>query len=240
MDGEIFGHHRPGLEKVFFDIFKAENIDSLKMSDLLSKYERSRTHSPVDSTWATAEKDLIAGEPYHRWCGNDNPIQKMQWQLTDLAIAVTHRQSVDSKERGLLDRALHSDQYWWASARPWWSLEMIERGAYEFKSIVSGSSAARAEEKSEAEELYKSIVFTGFEWQRKGIVDRLSREEDEEVREFLAEKENTVLTKSEYAEMIRNWKIEMGEAADNGEYYRAGMLKDRIRELSEEMEKAKD
>ena len=40
--------------------------------------------------------------------------------------------------------------------------------------------------------------------------------------------------------MIRNWKIEMGEAADNGEYYRAGMLKDRVRELSEEMEKAKD
>ena len=117
---------------------------------------------------------------------------------------------------------------------------MIERGAYELKSIIIGSSAAQAKEKDEAEELYKNILFTGFEWQRTGIVDRLSKEEDEEVREFLEENEKETLSKSEYAVMIENWKVQMDEAAKNGEYYRAAMLKDRVRELSEEMEKAKE
>lgn len=30
--------------------------------------------------------------------------------------------------RELLDRALHSDQFWWASKRPMWDINLIHRG----------------------------------------------------------------------------------------------------------------
>ena len=30
--------------------------------------------------------------------------------------------------RGLLDRALHSDQFWWGSRRPMWDINMIHLG----------------------------------------------------------------------------------------------------------------
>ena len=87
-----------------------------------------------------------------------------------------------------MDAALHSDQYWWASARPWWSLEMIERGAKELKDVILIAPASSVKDKKTAQDLYAKIIFTGFEWQRSGLVDEIARLEDEEVRERLEEK----------------------------------------------------
>ncbi|TSC63697.1 MAG: Uncharacterized protein G01um101493_361, partial [Microgenomates group bacterium Gr01-1014_93] len=131
MDGETFGHHRPGMEKFLFDLLSDERIDTVMLSDLPGDFPNLETVDPRPSTWAVTEQDMERGEPYARWKRSDNPIQLKQWQLTELAISVAHRTPDNVDIRAALDRALHSDQYWWASARPWWSLEMIERGAFE-------------------------------------------------------------------------------------------------------------
>ena len=194
---------------------------------------------PKESTWAVTKNDIKNNTPFSRWNKSDNPIQQNQWELTNIAIAAGNRAPVDDKVRGLLDAALHSDQYWWASARPWWSLEMMERGAYELKQVVLEAPASTVQEKNRAEELYRNIVYTALEWQRSGLVDAISRQEDEEVRERLEEKEQLFITKDEYRQMIATLEQQMHLAAKAEEYHRAAMIKDRIRELNEEMEKQK-
>ena len=236
MDGETFGHHRPGLEHLFFDLLKDSRIEPLMISDVLDQFPKKEIIEPRDSTWATMPNHFKTNQPFFRWKNKDNVIQLYQWELANLAIDVVKRNE-KQKTRELLDGAIHSDQFWWSSARPWWSLEMIERGAHDLRTVVNNSETSTDAEKQRAEELYKMIIYTGFEWQRSGLVDEISRNEDEEIRERLEEKEKLFVTKEEYQNMISNLKEQMKTAADSEEFHRAAMIKDRIRELKEEIEK---
>ena len=236
MDGETFGHHRPGLENLLFDLLKKEEIKSIAIGDIFNYFKNHVKIEPRESTWASLPRDFKNNEPFSRWNNKDNQIQNYQWRLTNLAIEIIGRDEKD-KARDVLDESLHSDQYWWSSAKPWWSLEMIERGAYDLKRVVLSAKKSTQEEKNEAEELYKKILFTGFEWQRSGFVDELSRAENEEVQERLEEKEKLFVTKDEYEDLIKTLTEQMHQSAESEEYHRASMLKDRIRELGEEMNK---
>ena len=237
MDGETFGHHRPGLEVLLFDLLREQAIEPVTISELKEKIRAREIVEPRNSTWAATPQDIKQDTPYARWRRDGNEIQAMQWELTEIAIAVVER-SNNERPRKKLDEALHSDQYWWASARPWWSLEMIERGAHELKNVILEAKDATAKEKSRAEELYKHILFTGFDWQRSGKVDEIARQEDEEVAERREMKEKLFITKAEYKQMIVTLEGQMHLAAKTEEYHRAAMIKDRIRELKEELEKA--
>ena len=236
MDGETFGHHRPGLEKLLFEISTEPSLKTVTISELISLFPKREIVEPVGSTWALMPADLAKQEPFSRWADPQNKIQSWQWRLTQLALKVVG-QKKDSKARNLLDAALHSDQYWWASARPWWSLEMIERGAKELKDVVLIASDSSAKDRKSSQDLYAKIIFTGFEWQRSGLVDELARQDDEELRERLEEKEKLFITREEYEKMIGTLKEQMRAAAENEEYHRAGMIQDRLRELKEEMKK---
>jgi hypothetical protein len=63
--------------------------------------------------------------------------------------------------RALLDRALHSDQFWWASHSPCWHPKMIERGTRTLRDVVLLSPASQEKEKEEAQKLYNNIIITG-------------------------------------------------------------------------------
>ncbi len=236
MDGETFGHHRPGLEKLLFEISTDPQLKTTTISELISLFPKRETVEPINSTWALVPRDLTKNLAFGRWADPKNKIQVWQWQLTRLALKTIGKEK-NQKARNLLDAALHSDQYWWASARPWWSLEMIERGAKELKDVILTAPGSSVRDKKRAQDLYGKIIFTGFEWQRSGLVDEISRQEDEEVRERLEEKEKLFITGEEYEKMIEVLKEQMYAAAKNEEYNRAGMIQDRIRELKEEMEK---
>lgn len=235
MDGEIFGHHRPGLEQLLFDLLKEDKIHSVTLSELASKLTEEEIVVPRDSTWATTKRDIKENIPFARWFGSNNPVHAKQWELTNLAIKVIHRAEMHKASREALDHALHSDQYWWASARPWWSLEMIERGAHELKQAILKSPVARPAERRKAEELYYAILTTGFDWQRSGYVDELARWESDEVRERLDEKGKYFITQDEYKHMIKTLDDQIKIAVQNEQYYRAAMIRDRIKELKEEM-----
>ncbi len=237
MDGETFGHHRPGLEMLLFDVLKEGKLNTVMISDLPGKFSKTEVIEPRESTWAVTKRNMKEGQPFARWKNNENIIQQKQWELTDLAIAVVNRDKGE-ETRELLDRALHSDQYWWSSARPWWSLEMIERGAFELKSLILLSKSATKEERQQAESLYKEIIYTGFDWQRTGKVDEITRQENEEIAGRLDEKEKLFVTQEEYRQMIKTLREQMELSAQTKEYSRAAMIQDRIRELEEEMKKS--
>lgn len=234
MDGETFGHHRLGLEQLLFDLYRSPQIQAEKISDLPKFFTEVSTIDPEPSTWALTRSDREKQTPFSRWDDVGNPIHKMQWQLTDLAIRTAGRSS--GTARVALDRALHSDQYWWAGAKPWWSIEYIERGAKELVGAIKLSSNVSKEIVDEAERLYLAIISTAFDWQRDGIVDELAKSEDEEVVQrinFAAPD----LARAEFDRMIKNLRTQMLAAATHQEYERAAQFRNRIAEL--EAEKAK-
>jgi len=76
--------------------------------------------------------------------------------------------------RGLLDRALHSDQFWWASRRPMWDINMIHRGLLQQSSVLVNAYKAiniSSASQDEKRELYYRVV-VGRDLREK-IVDKL-------------------------------------------------------------------
>jgi len=227
MDGETFGHHRVGLEELLFELYRSEKIESVFVSDLPS-YFPSEEVVPLPSTWALMPKDIQKNLPFSRWDDPDNLIHQLQWRLTNLAISSVGKE--EGPARKLLDRALHSDQYWWASARPWWSIEYIEAGAKELLEVVNLSPSATLSQKQEARDLYFKIITTAFDWQRSGKIREISQKEDEEVRQR-TDQALSGAQKEEIKKMILSLKKQMLAAAKHQEYERAAQLRDRIKEL---------
>lgn len=236
MDGETFGHHRPGMERLLFDLFKIPEIGMLPISDLLKRFTQTESVETKPSTWALMEHEVERNLPFARWDDPGNEVHKLQWQLTESAIksvkAFSLGQGADPnvvpEAQRFLDRALHSDQYWWASAKPWWSIEYIERGAKELLTAVKATGdvkAARA-----AQKLYYQILETAFEYQRCGKVDEISRQEDETIR-MRTDQTLPKMPKEELLKIIQTIQQEMQQVAANQEFERAAQLRDRIKEL---------
>jgi hypothetical protein len=232
MDGETFGHHRPGMDRALMELLTLPEVPTVLISELPEKFPQVEKVEPQPSTWALMEKDLEKKVPFARWDDPDNSIQKLQWELTELAIKTVRDSKDPGGAREMLDRALHSDQYWWASARPWWSLEMIERGAFELKETVLTVPNVSEEVKQKAQDLYFAIITTGFAWQRDGRVEELAKDEDEEIR-MHTDAALGSLPKAEVEKMIEHIRQEMGDVSQKQEFERAAQLRNRIKELQE-------
>ncbi|MEK9200687.1 MAG: hypothetical protein AAB909_01800 [Patescibacteria group bacterium] len=184
---------------------------------------------PRASTWALMPQDLARNTPFSRWDDPGNEIHVAQWELANLAMRLSALE--EDAEKKHFDVAIHSDQFWWASAKPWWSLEMIERGAYELMGAIRQFKNATTDDRNHAEALYLKIITTGFEWQRSGKVADLSRREDEEIKEMM-DVDRPFVSKIEYDQMIATLRKQMKGAAADEEYARAEQLKKRIIELT--------
>jgi len=236
MDGETFGHHRPGLEHLLFDLYKVNSIRSVTLSQLPNLFTRREGIVPQCSSWALMQKDIEENTPFSRWNDAHNEIHQAQWKLTNLAINLVDKLNPKAayypSVRRALDRSLHSDQYWWASAMPWWSIEMIETGAKELKDVILMIPRLPATIYQQAQKLYQQIVFTAFEWQRSGKVENLARLADEDVTQRITT-EMPYIPLREYTKIVSNLNRQMLEAAKNKEYERAAQIRDRITELEE-------
>jgi len=94
--------------------------------------------NPKPSSWSTSAEDIAAGNPYPLWSDKDNEIHRLQWEHLRLCIEMVNKaqECSDSDEcglfgriaRGFLDAAEHSCQFWWASRRPHWEVNMVFRG----------------------------------------------------------------------------------------------------------------
>lgn len=235
MDGETFGHHRPGLEDLLFDLYKTKELESVFLSEIDQFFTKRDEVEPLDSSWALMKKDIERNTPYSRWRSDENQIHLWQWELTNMAIAEVENMSMQDpgyeKARNSLDKALHSDQYWWASAQPWWSIEMIEVGAKEYKDILQELPIDQ-KKKDKARDLYLSIIQESFEWQRSGKVEELSKLADEDVTQRITA-EMPYIPQEEFDKIVGNLEKQMLTAAKSQEYERAAQIRDRVTELKE-------
>lgn len=241
MDAETFGHHRVGHEKFLFEVLDHDFFEPTLVKDLI------KSNIPVEetairaSTWTNEEQDFwvdkeqtkpTEAKSFILWKDPENPIHDRQWAMTDLVIkTLENYPNKDSenykKAREELDYALASDQYWWASAKPWWSLEMLEQGAFMMKDVLyklePDSDAYR-----EADKLYREILDQAFEWQRSGhIRQRHLENSDTFMKAPFKER-----TPSEwYNQMILEFTDEMNKAAAKQDFEKAIKWRDAVLKL---------
>jgi hypothetical protein len=138
----------------------AEEVRAVTISELLELFPQGRRVEPLNSSWSTSAQDLAAENPYPLWKERGNEIHRLQWEHLDITIELVDKamEIADNDEakrfatisRGLLDRALHSCQFWWASRRPMWDINLVHKGLLEQQEAIV--NAYRAINLSQAEE----------------------------------------------------------------------------------------
>lgn len=246
MDAETFGHHRIGHEKLLFEILDSPFFQSVTVSDLLRMDLSVEEAAIRPSTWTNQEQDFWLDKEQTRattaksfilWQDPKNPIHKLQWELTELAISkATDLRGENSpnwrEAREKLDKAIASDQYWWASAKPWWSLEMIEQGAYALRDVLftlekEGVAAQKAEE------LYRKILDQAFEWQRSGYVRQKHLEAS---GTYMKQPLKERAPAEWYNQIVLEMEQEINDAAEKQDFERAIKWRDALIKLKQGMD----
>ncbi len=242
MDGETFGHHRTGLENLLFEIFDSSAFDLVRISDLLNEYEETEEVEPVASTWASSKKDIDEGVQFLTWNDPDNEIHVLQWKLRDLVLEQFYRLDENDPAfddlRHKLDYGVASDQFFWASARPWWSIEMIEEGAYALLQIIQQQPGVKQDVRDTALDYYNQILGTAFEWKRSGKIARIRQQHKEGVR--IPFKERTVEEGGEeegvYRAFVDMMRRQEQQASDNQDYEEAIIWRDAVYKLEHKLD----
>jgi len=152
----------------------AGKIQMVTISQLLDLFPRGQPIEPRPSSWSTTAEDMQAGNYYPLWRDQSNEIHRLQWEHLDICIELVNKalECADNEEshqsatiaRGLLDRAEHSCQMWWASKRPMWDVNLIHMGLLDqWRTVVNAYRA-----------IYKSGVDekTKHEYYRRAVAAR--------------------------------------------------------------------
>ncbi len=181
MDLETFGHHRPGLEKLLFEVFDTSEFELIQISDIEKYYKEKKEITPAKATWASSKQDIDNGSQFLSWSDPENIIHKWQWAFTELALKEVYTMDKSHSRYDLIrkkmDIAFASDHFWWASAKPWWSLEMIEDGAYRLLDILRHIPDVSKEKLEQGRDFYEHIIATAFNWQRTGKIRQMMAEQ---------------------------------------------------------------
>lgn len=242
MDGETFGHHRPGLEKMLFEVFKTEEFELIKISEIPNYYKDIKELVPVRSTWASNQQDIKKNTQFLSWLDPENGIHYWQWALTNLVLNEVYRMDNAHPRyelvRKKMDVALSSDQFFWASAKPWWSVEMIEIGAFNLLNTIRHIHDVNPKKLDKARNYYEKIVSTAFNWQRTGKIRQMMQEQKSILR--IPFKDRTIgrggTEKGVYYAFIDMMKGLEKKAAKAGEYEKAILWRDAIYKLEHKLD----
>jgi len=176
LDGENLGHHQKEMDKLYADLLDTKKFEAITFSDLLKIYKTTEEIEPTPSSWSSREEDIKRKVYYPLWENPKNEIHRLQWQLTNLAIKILDENKKDpnfNSARKKLDQALHSDQYWWASANPWWSVEIIENGGNMLLNSLKSLKTLSPKILQKAALLNKKISNMAHEWQNTGRAKKI-------------------------------------------------------------------
>ncbi len=242
MDAETFGHHRPGLEKMLFEIFKTKEFDLVQISDLAKHYKKTKTIKPTNATWASSKQDIENGSQFLSWSDPENQIHKWQWAFTEMVLKEVY--SLDKKHeryeliRAKMDVALASDHFWWASAKPWWSLEMIEDGAFRLLDALRHIPNIEKTKLDLGSYYYEKIIATAFNWQRTGKIRQMMAEQNAILR--IPFKDRTVskggAEEGVYWAFVDMMKDLEKQATLKGEYEKAILWRDALYKLENKLD----
>ena len=187
--------------------------------------QSSIAHKAVSSDWRQ-KKDISQDSVSERSAGHS------QSSIAHKAVSSDWQDKNWNEARELLDSSLHSCHYWWASAKPWWSLEMIEQGAFKMWQVVDILFASSKEQKDRAYRLYQEILMTAFSWQRTGYVRRVSEQEKQWRKIPFIERGKP----GEYKALIELLKKSEQKASKSRQYEQAIRWRDAIHKLETKLD----
>jgi alpha-amylase/alpha-mannosidase (GH57 family) len=152
---------------LFADAQFAQQVKMVTVSELLQIFPAGEVICPKPSSWSTSAEDIAACNPYPLWLDKNNEIHRLQWEHLRLCIEMVNKaqECNDDDEcsyfgriaRGLLDMAEHSCQFWWASRRPMWDINLIHLGLMDQWRVIV--NAYRAINKSGADSETKTDYY---------------------------------------------------------------------------------
>jgi alpha-amylase/alpha-mannosidase (GH57 family) len=162
----------------------AGKIQMVTISQLLDLFPHGHPIEPRPSSWSTTADDMKVGNYYPLWQDRNNEVHRLQWEHLSICIELVNEalRSADNEEsrqsatiaRGLLDRAEHSCQMWWASNRPMWDINLIHMGLLDqLRTIVNAYRAINksgASEETKREYYYRTVAARDI---RNKLEDRL-------------------------------------------------------------------
>ena len=130
----------------------ATKIQMVTLSELLDLFPQGQTIEPRPASWSTTADDMKVGNYYPLWQDKNNEVHHLQWEHLGICIELVNKavECADNEEsrrsaiisRGLLDRAEHSCQMWWASNRPMWDINLIHMGLLDqWRTVVNAYRA---------------------------------------------------------------------------------------------------
>lgn len=175
MDGENLGHHRPGVDRLWELLVSWPDVTAVTLSHDRESLDKERVVDVIPSSWSSQSVELQSHIPFGLWNHPDNPMHRLQWELTYLVIDIVrtnqHDPSYDTARR-LLDRALTSDKYWWASASPWWDAAIVIRETQKLADVVATLEEVRPAIKNKVERLMKQVASTAELWDSTGLAKK--------------------------------------------------------------------
>jgi alpha-amylase/alpha-mannosidase (GH57 family) len=162
----------------------AAKIQMVTISQLLDLFPQGPTIEPRPSSWSTTVDDIKTGNYYPLWQDKCNEVHRLQWEHLSICIELVNKalECADNEEsrhfatigRGLLDRAEHSCQMWWASNRPMWDINLIHMGLLDqLRTVVNAYRAINksgTSEETKREYYYRTIAARDI---RNKLEDRL-------------------------------------------------------------------
>jgi len=162
----------------------AAKIQMVTISQLIDLFPQGQTIEPKPSSWSTTADDMKAGNYYPLWQDKKNEVHHLQWEHLGICIELVNKalECADNEEsrhsatiaRGLLDRAEHSCQMWWASNRPMWDINLIHMGLLDqLRTVVNAYRAinkSEASEETKREYYYRTVAARNI---RNKLEDRL-------------------------------------------------------------------
>ena len=242
MDMETFGHHRPGLERMLFDVFETKEFELIQISDIEKYYKELKKIVPTKATWASSKQDIDSGSQFLSWSDPENDIHKWQWAFTDLVLKEVYAMDKAHPRyelvRKKMDIALASDHFWWASAKPWWSLEMIEDGAFRLLDTLRHIPDVEKIKLEKGRDFYEHIIGTAFNWQRTGKIRQMMQHQSSILR--IPFKDRTVgrggAEEGVYFAFIDMMKRLEKEAVKKQEYEKAILWRDAMYKLENKLD----
>jgi len=230
MDGETFGHHRPGLEKSLFKILSLKKPKQVFLSQLPKYFKIENKIFPLASTWASTSEDMKEGLQFFSWNNPQNKVHRLQQGFLNYLRSFTKKRKYSKRVLEKFDKAMSSDQFFWAGGEPWWSIEMIEKGAWSLLEVLKLLSKDK-KEIEKGKKYYRDILATAFWWQRSGKIGLLAKEYKEAVK--IPFKERTLMVGGDkvYKIIASLIKKRMIEAAKKKNYERAILWRDAIWKL---------
>jgi len=147
MDGETFGHHRPGAVEGFLKPFldALSHCDGAGLATIGEIAERfpGRKETVPDGSWSTSSSDIERGVPFPLWDDPNNPDHQSLRLLLNTVLERA-RSCGSANVARLADEMLYSCPFWWASSGRYRAVQ-VRRGI----SAILGTALAISREYSD-------------------------------------------------------------------------------------------